>query len=196
MVIPVEFSLAWGLLKDRVEDKIILPRRCKMRKQYSKQITAVTLGFMFLAAVTIGVPASAHNPQYITRHVEKMCYPGDDTTLRMPGFARLYVPAGALDEPANLEMTLSYWRFAEDPELTIQFGPNLIFGEPVVMTLSLLMTYFFMGDTVAIYYYDENIGEWELVTSFVINEITNQYSITLDHFSLYAFSKITNGDEP
>ena len=92
-------------------------------------------------------------------------------------------------------MTISTWVNADDSELTVEFSPHgTFFNVPVTLTLSNLVTTFYSGDTVGVYYYEEEDDIWVLMDEIEVNINNNHYTIELEHFSIYAFSKIRNGN--
>lgn len=161
-----------------------------------KQILSTVMFLIVFSAVFIGPKAIATEPTFHTYHVERMLYPGEDKNMRIPGLAWVYVPENAVSQPTLVGADISFWRHTDDPQLMIHFSPaGITFNEPIVITLTLRAVYFLQGDTVQFLYYNESTEEWEVVNEFIVNSMTSSYSFTLDHFSLYAFSKIKNGDE-
>ncbi|MBN1296437.1 hypothetical protein JXA80_06630 [bacterium] len=153
------------------------------------------LAVFMIACWIMVTPVFASNPTYYDVSVERECNPDVNEYMFLPGIAMLNVPEGALLEPATIGMRLTFAMNADDPNLMVQFSPcNIYFQVPVRMRLSLLMTYFFYGDQIDVYYYNEPLDQWELVDSFVLTFQSANYWIEFDHFSLYAFTKLKLDD--
>ena len=149
---------------------------------------------MMLMVISVAI-ASDSVPTFYEYHVEKACFADQTQWLRLPGVAQLKVPEGALSRETDIGMTVSAWINADDPELTIEFSPHgTDFNVPITLTLSALITTFYSGDTVGVYYYNQEDDLWVLVDEIEINPFNMFYRIQLDHFSIYAFSKIRNGN--
>jgi len=102
-----------------------------------------------------------------------------------------------VDEPTLVAYSVSFWRHTADPQLTIMFVPEgLVFNAPIEVTVKMNNTDFKAGDQVVMYYFNESTTIWEPVDSFTIDDdYDSSYSLSIEHFSLYAFTRIRNGDE-
>ena len=161
-------------------------------KRNIKTIATITI-FVLVALV---VPKSAWCvPTYYEMYVEKECAAAEETELFLPGIAHLTVPAGALDVDTDIGMQVSFWWNADSPDVVLEFGPHgTFFNTPVEVRLSLLMMHFYHGDEIAIQYYNDETGMWEWVETIEVNYWTRNYTVQLDHFSIYAFVKIRSGN--
>ncbi len=166
----------------------------KNLKETQKMVKVVMAALIMVLAAGF-VPAQAGTPTLYDLNVEKECYADQNQTLFLLGVARLHVPAGALSEPTVIKMNANFWVNTDDPALLFEFAPhNTVFNQPVTLTLSFLMAHFYYGDQIGIYYYDDVTEEWILEDVVDLTFWNTSYEIELNHFSLYAFSRIKNGD--
>lgn len=157
------------------------------------KFTAITALF---ALIAIAIPQSAScTPIYYEMFVEKECDPGVDEWLWLPGIASLKVPEGALNEPTEIGMQVSFYWNADSPDVVLEFSPHgTEFNTPVEVRMSLLMMHFYYGDNIAIQYYNDTTGLWEWIETIEVDYWNRNYAIELDHFSIYAFVKIRSGN--
>ncbi len=165
----------------------------KDRVKGLKGIIPVVLISLIISAVGV-VQADESVPAYYEMFVKQICTPDMQYKLKLPKVATLKIPEGALSEETEISMEFQFYAHYADPELVVIFGPHgTQFNVPVTLKIKTKMLEFNPGDTIGIFYYDEDDDIWEFIDSFDVVEGQNSYRIDLDHFSIYAFSKIRNG---
>ncbi|MCD4653571.1 hypothetical protein K8T06_06510 [bacterium] len=163
-------------------------------RQIVKPFTFVLASILFFCFSSSLVFANDSSSVYYEMFVERECLPDQRTRLILPAVARLIVPKGAVDAPTDVGMEISFYLHTDDPEVTILFSPpGKTFNIPVRLRMSLLMMQFYYGDEIAVNYYNEATGLWEVVDTFTLTWQNSNYEIEFEHFSLYAFTTLRNG---
>jgi hypothetical protein len=164
-------------------------------KSFRRMFNQRFKGLAALLMLAFAAAALAETPIFYNLTAEKTCQPGIREVLKFPTVAKLIVPRNALSSATDISMTIAYALYAAEPNLVVAFSPHgTVFNVPVTLKLMLIESCFNIGDKVCINYYDDATELWTEIAIFTITDASQEYMLELDHFSLYAFSRIKNGD--
>jgi hypothetical protein len=146
---------------------------------------------VLLSLLKVSNTFSAPNPRWVVREGERIIFPDKSRMVNIANVMSIHFPVNSVEEATLVQYHLSYWRFADDPEMMILFQPEgLQFLNPVVLNIKLKHLDYDVGDVIFLFHYNVSVNDWDYVDEFLITQPDTECNLYIDGFSLYAFTRI------